>query len=278
VTGAMPWVISLLCFLAAYLLVRYGYPRAAWLTYRLGQWYDKVLNTELLMNVAPRTALMMTGFGMVLLGAMMYAIGGNLIWGAVGAAGALALPIVVIRHLEQKRSARLEAQLVDGITTLASGVRAGLNIVQSMELLHKNSVGPLHQEVGQMLREYSMGLDLNHAMRRAADRIGSTNYRLLFTSLEMHRRRGGDAAESLDRIAESVREIQRLEGITSQGRMQANMMAVMPFVMLLILYSIVPEDVTRLFTNSIGRLLLLGAAGLIVAGFLWIRRIMAVDI
>lgn len=278
----MPWLISLLALFATYLLVRYGYPRGVVLTQQLARWYDKVLNTQLLMSVDPRTAVALTGFAMLMAGGLMYAIGGNLFWAVLGAGAGLILPVIVIKHLEQKRAIRLENQLVDGITTLASGVRAGLNIVQSMELLHKNSVGPMHQEIGQLLREYQMGLDVNHAMRRAADRIGSTNYRLLFTSLEMHRRRGGDVGESLDRIAESVREIQRLEGkldaITSQGRMQANMMAVMPFIMLGILYSIVPEDVTRLFTNSIGRLLLLAALGLIVTGFLWIRRIMSVDI
>lgn len=278
----MPWLISLLALFATYLLVRYGYPRGVVLTQQLARWYDKVLNTQLLMSVDPRTAVALTGFAMLMAGGLMFAIGGNMVWGVLGAAAGLILPVIVIKHLEQKRAIRLENQLVDGITTLASGVRAGLNIVQSMELLHKNSVGPLHQEIGQMLREYQMGLDVNHAMRRAADRIGSTNYRLLFTSLEMHRRRGGDVGESLDRIAESVREIQRLEGkldaITSQGRMQANMMAIMPFIMLGILYTIVPEDVTRLFTNSIGRLLLLAALGLIVTGFLWIRRIMSVDI
>jgi Flp pilus assembly protein TadB len=56
------------------------------------------------------------------------------------------------------------------------------------------------------------------------------------------------------------------------------MMAIMPAVLLVIYYFIDPEAVTMLFTQPLGRVVLLAAAGLIFAGFIWIRRIMTVDI
>jgi tight adherence protein B len=119
-------------------------------------------------------------------------------------------------------------------------------------------------------------------MRNASDRIGSPLYRLTFTAIETHRIRGGDLAESLDRIADSIRDIQRLEGkldaLTAQGRSQAMMMAVMPLVFLGILYLINPEGVVLVFTTSIGNILLLLVALLIGLAFVWIRRIMAIDI
>jgi len=184
--------------------------------------------------------------------------------------------------MEQKRRTLLEVQLVDGLTTLASGTRAGLNLVQAMELLEQNHTGPIKQEFGAILREYSMGLDLTQAMRNASERIGSPLYRLTFTAIEMHRLRGGDTGESLDRIADSIREIQRLEGkldaLTSQGRMQAVMMAVMPLVFLFIMYMIMPDQVGLLFSDSVGRLILMAVIVAIVIGFLWIRKIMTIDI
>jgi tight adherence protein B len=189
---------------------------------------------------------------------------------------------MLVRHLVTRRKARLEAQLVDGITAMASGVRAGLTLIQSMELLERNSAGAIKQEFGQLLREYHMGLDLNQCMRNASNRIGLGNYRLLFTAIEMHRLRGGDTGESLDRIAESIREIQRLEGkldaVTAEGRFQAIMMACIPFVVLGIYWFIDPQGVAMLFREPLGRLLLLFALGMVVTAFLWIRRIMAIDI
>jgi tight adherence protein B len=231
--------------------------------------------------VDPKLALAVTGIVIMTFGLVGYMLLG--LYGAmVAIVASLFTPNIVIGHLETKRKEKLEAQLVDGITMLASGVRAGLNLIQGFELMVTNSVGPIKQEFSQMLTEYRMGLDLNQAMRNAANRIGSSNYRLLFTAIEMHRLRGGDAGESLDRIAESIREIQRLEGkldaLTAQGRLQAVMMASMPVVILIILYFIEPDGVRLLFVEPLGRILLLIVIMLIAVAFVWIRKIMAIDI
>ena len=94
--------------------------------------------------------------------------------------------------------------------------------------------------------------------------------------------RGGDTAESLDRIADSIREISRLEGkldaLTSQARYQASFMAMMPIIFLALLWSIDPQGVGMLFTEPAGRMILLGVTILIVTAFVWIRNIMAVEI
>lgn len=275
-------IISALVFGAVYLFARHGWRDALRWYHVLEYRYDRVLNQQLLMGVSPRSAMILTLAVMGLCMLMPYLWFGDLVTPVLGLAVSLSFPSLVLRHLEQKRRERLDRQLVDGIMTLASGVRAGLTLVQSMELLVTNFEGPVKQEFAQLLREYQMGTDLNQAMRNTANRIGSSNYRLLFTAIEMHRLRGGDSGESLDRIAESIREIQRLEGkldaITSQGRAQASMMAITPFVIMGMYYLIDSEGVTSLFTHAVGRVVLLLAVLMVLGGFLWIRRIMAIDI
>ena len=280
----LEWMISLnlLCLVSVFMLIYYG---AHWFTSifkRQERWYRKVLVNQLLIDIEPRVATWLSIALVLGTGGIGYFLGDTVVFFFIGCGLGAFLPNLLVRHLEQKRATRLEAQLVDGITTLSSGVRAGLNLVQSMELLVTNSSGAIRQEFAQMLREYQMGLDLNQAMRNAADRIGSPNYRLLFTAIEMHRQRGGDTGESLDRIAESIREIQRLEGkldaITAQGRAQAWMMAVMPVLFFLIIYSIDPEGIALLFYEPLGRILLMAAVGLMAMAFWWIRRIMTVEI
>lgn len=273
---------SLLIAVAAYLLVRYGpVPARAWVR-RQEEAYDTILRRQLLMDVKPRSVLILIGAGVLVAFCVGYAIAESAVIALAAGVAAYFVPYMVIRHMEQKRREKLNMQLVDGLSTLASGVRAGLNLVQAMELLEQNHTGPIKQEFGALLREYQMGVDLNQAMRNASDRINSPLYRLTFTAIEMHRVRGGDTGQSLDRIAESIREIQRLEGkldaLTSQGRTQATMMAVMPIVFLVILALIMPAQVGLLFTDNIGRLILLVVVIAIVVGFLWIRKIMNVDI
>ncbi|MEM6554003.1 MAG: type II secretion system F family protein [Planctomycetota bacterium] len=274
--------ISLLTFAAAFLGILFGYrPALAWHAQQ-EDLYDNVLRRQLLIDIEPRLVFILNLSTIALTFIAAYLISGQLLVALALAAAAFFLPNLIFKHLAYKRRDKLNRQLVDGLTTLASGVRAGLNLTQSMQLVVDNHTGPIKQEFGQLLREYSMGLDLNQAMRNAANRIGSPLYRLTFTAIEMHRLRGGDSGESMDRIAESVREIQRLEGkldaITSQGRTQANMMAAMPIVMLGILYLMIPEQVGLLFTDPTGRIILLIVIALIALGHAWIKKIMKIDI
>lgn len=274
-------ICSVMALIGVTMMVRYGYtPGKGWLQ-KQAYHYESVLCRQLLLEIEPKTAVWShVGAVVSVLVVGVYLTG--ILLGLVLAAIAAFVPYFVIRHLETKRRMRLEVQLVDGLASMASGVRAGLNLVQSMQLLVQNQTGPIKQEFGQILREYEMGMDLNQAMRQASDRIGSQLYRLTFTAIEMHRLRGGDSGESMDRIAESIREIQRLEGkldaITAQGRVQANMMAIMAVVIIVMMMVIFPDDTQMLFTESAGRIILLFAAALVAAGYLWIKKIMQVDI
>jgi tight adherence protein B len=278
---ALQVLCSLMLLVSVFLIVRYGYrPGVVWFKKQEAR-YDAVLRRQLLLDVEPKLVVILNLVGVLFVFLVGAYLTGVLI-GVVLAGLALLVPYFVIRHLEIKRRQKLEVQLVDGLASLASGVRAGLNLVQSMQLLVQNQRGPIQQEFGHILREYEMGMDLNQAMRAASNRIGSPLYRLTFTAIEMHRIRGGDSGESMDRIAESIRDIQRLEGkldaITSQGRAQANFMAAMPIAIIVILFLIMPDETTLLFTRMEGRILLLIAASLIAGGYIWIKNIMRVDI
>ncbi len=278
------WLIAIAVttFGAVFVFFAYCLPTVRALYDRQVNLYERVLVHQLLIDIDPRVAAWLAILCIVLCALVGYVLAMNIIAAIVGGALGFAIPQLVVRHLERKRYERLERQLIDAITTLASGVRAGLTLVQSMELLVMNMTGPVKQEFGQLLREYQMGLDLNQSMRNTAGRIGSPHYRLLFTAIEMHRQRGGDTGESLDRINESIRELQRLEGkldsLTAQGRYQAWFMAAMPVVLIFMLYLINPEGVTMLFVEPLGRVFLMFATLLITFSVLWIRRIMNVEL
>lgn len=275
-------LISIGSFASMFLFVRLAVPELRIVAANQERRLDTVLNRQLLMDINPKMA--MAGIGMLVLvsGVFCYVLSQSAIGLLVGATIALLLPNLIVNHLETKRREKLNAQLVDGITSLSSGVRASLTLVQSFQLLVKNGNGPIKQEFAQLLREYELGVDLNRAMVNASNRIGSSHYRLLFAAIAAHRDRGGDVAQSLDRITDAIREIQRLEGklqtLTAQGRNQAWMMAGMAVVVLGIGYMIAPDETERVLSEPFGRVILLGAAALIMAGFLWIRNIMSVDI
>jgi tight adherence protein B len=278
-TMTVLWVTG---FSGVYLFVVYGWNMVhAWLT-RLERRFDLVLNQQLLMNIPAKAAMGFTLGGGLLFGLAAWAFFESGFALLLGIIPMVALPQMLFAKFEERRRKRLNEQIVDGITGLASGVRAGLTLVQSMQLMVKNQSGPIKQEFQQLLLEYELGIDLHLAMQNTTERIGSSYYRLLFSAIQAHRQRGGDMGQSLDRIGDSIREIQRLEGrldaLTAQGRWESYFMAGMPFVIIFILYFMFPTEIGQLFTEPLGRVILLVALAMIGTGFVWIRRIMQVDI
>ncbi len=274
--------VSVVLLVLSVAAVYVGYAPIRDLIRRREKEYDLIFRRALLIDISPRLITMVTGMVILVLAFMGYALTQS-VWGVIplGFVGAL-LPHAMIRYLRRRRLKKLEEQLVGGVQTLASGVRAGLNLVQSLALVSRDGPAPLRQEFLHLTREYEYGISLEEAMGNAAERIGSSDFRLLFAALQTHRERGGDLGETLDRIAESIREIQRLEGqvqtLTAQGRATARWLAAMPVIILGILYVIDAGGVKQMFTEPVGNLLL-GAIGLLTfLGFLWIRKVIAIDI
>jgi tight adherence protein B len=244
--------------------------------------YDEVFNRALLLEISPRLVTLVTAITMAFLGGLLFSITQSVLGLAAGLALGAMAPTLLIRRLKRKRVRQLEEQLVSVIQTLASGVRAGLNLVQAMQMIARDAPKPTRQEFAHLLREYEYGTPLDEAMTNAGTRIGSNDYQLLFAALQTHRQRGGDLGETLDRIAESIREIQRLERrvetLTAQGRATARWLGAMPLAVLAISYLVMGDQVRLLFTESAGNLILMIVLVMNLLGWLWIRKIMAVDI
>ncbi len=276
VTGAVLFVTT------AAAVVIGGRPIGA-LVARQERQFEAVLRGKLLLNVSPRTATVLAAVGVLLLGGAGYLVTDSGLGAIIGLGVGVFVPSLMLHYLRRRRLRRLEGQLVAGIQTLASGVRAGLNLIQAMQLVARDASVPLRQEFRHLLREYEYGIPLEEAMENAAVRIGSGDFRLLFAALQTHRERGGNLGETLDRIAASIREIQRLESrvktLTAQGRTTARWLGAMPVVILIILNFVMGDSPIRLlFEDNLGKVIILTIIVLNVAGFLWIRKIVSLDI
>jgi tight adherence protein B len=259
-----------------------GYRPARELIARQEQMFDSVLRRALLIDVSPRVATMTTLAALLAAGLLVLLATGSLT-GMVLVMGLGAfVPSILLKYLRGKRIAKLEEQLVPAIQSLSAGVRAGLNLVQAMELIARDNPNPIRQEFAHLLREYEYGTPLEKAMNNAADRIGSGDFRLLFSALLTHRQRGGDLGQTLDRICQSIREIQRLEKrvetLTAQGRATARWLGAMPLIVVGVLYLIEPGYAHTLMTDPVGKGIILVILLCNLVGFLWIRKIMSIDI
>jgi len=152
--GLYAIVVSLVVFIATAAAIVLGFAPMKALILDRQQRYGTILRSNLLIDVDPRTVTVLFAVAMAALAMLGYGITRSL-WGVlVGLVVGAFVPAVVIRYLRRRRLNRLEGQLVAGVQTLASGVRAGLNLVQSLKLVGRDGPIPLKQEFAHLLREY----------------------------------------------------------------------------------------------------------------------------
>ncbi len=193
------------------------------------------------------------------------------------------LPWYLLRRAAERRRQKIEDQLADAMVSLSSAVRAGLSLPQSLEILAQQCPHPICQEFQQMYGEYQMGKTLEVCLKEAKERLRSENFALFAAAVEASRQSGGRLNETIERIAHSVRELQRLErkiqSETAQARKSAVYMAMAPAVILLMYYFFFDaENTARLFTDPMGQLILVVAGTLNIVAYLWARKILNPEI
>ena len=168
------------------------------------------------------------------------------------------------------------------MVTLANAVRAGLSLAQSMEILASQCPKPINAEFHQIVAEYNLGKPLDRTLTEAKERLRSENFALFAAALLASHESGGRLNETVERIAQSVLELQRLErkvlSETAQARKSAIYMALAPAFILMAYYFVDPVNTTLLFTRMLGQMLLAMAVVLNVVAYFWARVILNPDI
>ena len=151
----------------------------------------------------------------------------------VGTAIAITLaPKFVVNHLRKSRLTQFERQLPDSLLMVSGSMRAGASLTVAMESMVKEQKPPLSQEFELMLREQRLGVDFDTAMKHMEERMPLQDFILVVAALRISREVGGNLAEILETLAETLRRKHQMEGkidsLTAQGRMQGLIMTMLP--------------------------------------------------
>lgn len=203
---------------------------------------------------------------------------GGLLLGAVG----LAVPQVVLRARRDARRRRFNTQLPDALMLLTSALRAGYSFSQAVQTVAEELPPPLALEFGWVSGEASLGVPLDIALGRVAARVQSSDLELVITAILIQLPLGGNLAEVLDAIAETIRERVRIAGevqtLTAEGRLSAGLLIILAPALALALFLKSPSYFQPLLDSPLGHILIAGSfLGQIVGGLI-IKRMVALDV
>ncbi len=229
-------------------------------------------------------AMLLSSFG---IGSLIFILfWPNLILGIIGG-GVMTLvgfaaPNLIVKSIYEKRCSRFTNQMVDGMTIMANGIKAGLSVTQSMERVVDNMPNPIRQEFGLVLSEMQIGRSLEDSLNDLGMRIPRPDVQMFVTSVNILQETGGNLAETFQTIVYTVRERQKvekkIEALTAQGVTQGVIITLVPFALLAIFMVIDPAYVRPLFTTTLGIIILMGILALQVIGGLMIRKIVKINV
>jgi tight adherence protein B len=204
--------------------------------------------------------------------------------GPVGVVAGLAaglVPPLLERRRRTRRASLVDEQLIDAVAAVASALRSGRSLVQSIAIAGTELGGPIGELLEETARDASLGLPVGEALDRLADRVGTADARLVVGVLRLHRRTGGALGASLDDLSRTLRSrrdaARELRSLTAQARLSAAILGLLPLGFFLFLSVVARRDVESAYRTTAGASAIGVGLALQGAAFVWIRRLLRVE-
>lgn len=222
-----------------------------------------------------------------IIGVVLSLLIGITFFGGIGPALVLSgicivIPQVLIKKKRKARVEKINQQIGDCLTVMANSLRAGYSFQQAIDLVGKEMHGPLANEFRKTNREINLGITIDDALINLTKRAESDDLELLITAVLIQRQIGGNLAEILDNISETIRERIRMKGeiktLTAQGRISGLIIGLMPPILFFLLLLINPSYMSVMVKSKIGWIILLGGLTSEIIGVLLIKRVIDIEV
>jgi tight adherence protein B len=231
-----------------------------------------------LAHVVPPWAILSVGTGLALatvwfghfgLSWVLSALAGVFVW------------IVVVRGVFGWEMARYQGKLVrqlpDTVQLVVSATRAGLPVAEAFKTIAAESVSPTREEFRRVEREMALGGAPDEALLSLHERTGVPEYAILAVTIGVQMRSGGRLVETIENLAETVRDrlsiAARARALAGEAKLSASIMCVLPVLGALMMSVLKPGQIDILFTDPRGIRMFTFGVGTLVLGIVTMRQL-----
>jgi tight adherence protein B len=218
----------------------------------------------------------------ILVPLLLWIISSN-IWLCVGVfLVGIFVPQAYISRKKENRIHKLNQQLGDALIVMANALRAGFGFQQAMDTVRRELPPPIASEFTWTLREMNLGSGYEEALMNMAQRVASDDLDMVITGILIQRQVGGNLAEILDNISNTIRERAKIKGeikiLTAQGRLSGLVIGLLPVLLLFAMLIINPDYANVMLKDPRGMCLLGASIVMMLIGALIIKKIIKIDI
>jgi len=274
-------LIALTVFIAAWVIVQKA--EGFWGDYETVFKDSATVNLEdMFLFIDPQRLFLMNGLALVFAPLIGLMLTGDWIVALFILVVVTIFPFYFYKSMRKKRLRKLELQLPEALVMVSGSLSSGASLNMALESMLKEQPAPLSQEFMLFMREQRIGVDFDVSLRNMERRIPLQDFIMFTAAMRISREVGGNLGEVLTTLAETLRRKATMEGkiesLTAQGRMQGIVMAGLPILLGTLLYFMEPVAMAKLFTTTLGWIVLMIVIIMEVMGYIFIRKITTIDV
>jgi tight adherence protein B len=187
---------------------------------------------------------------------------------ALGVFAGVTIPHVAVNFLIQRRIAKFNVRFPDAIELMVRGLRSGLPISETMNVVATEIPGPIGDEFQSVVDKMKIGRTMEASLQDTADRIGTPEIQFFVITLAIQRETGGNLAETLANLADVLRKRAqmklKIKAMSSESKASAYIVGSLPFIVFGLIWFINGSYMQGFFTDT--RLMIAGGGGLLWMG------------
>jgi tight adherence protein B len=192
------------------------------------------------------------------------------------------IPYIWLLRSRRKRQNAMIDQLADTLSVLASSLRAGYSFLQALDTVSKEIGEPSAGEFQRVVAEIRLGRPVEEALIAMAIRVGSDDLKWAVIAINVQRQVGGNLAEVLDIVANTVRERayvrRQVQVLSAEGRLSVAILSALPPLILLYIAIVNPDYIQPLFNTTPGLTIFIGGGVLMALGVWVMSRMVKIDV
>jgi tight adherence protein B len=204
-------------------------------------------------------------------------------WGfPVGAGIGLATPFMLLKMKRRRRLSAFEELFPEALDLISRALKAGHAFATGLKMVADEMAEPVGPEFRKTFDEQNFGLPLKDALDNLTARVPLLDVRFFATAVMIQRETGGNLSEILENLGHVVRErfkiLRQVRVYTAHGRLTGYVLLGLPAFLGVALMFINPDHMNLLFRERLGQQMLMAAIVMQIFGFMWIQKVIKIEV
>jgi tight adherence protein B len=177
----------------------------------------------------------------------------------------LGLPYLIVGRAIKKRVAKFTTRFPDAIDLLVRGLRSGLPVTETFQIVSQELPGPVGEEFKGVIERIRIGNTMEAALQETAVMLGTPEFQFFCITIQIQRETGGNLAETLSNLSDVLRKRAQMKlkirAMSSEAKASAYIVGALPFFVFGVVWSMNPTYLAGFFSEQ--RLIITGLGGLV---------------